>query len=115
MVESLKGIVAVLNVGKGDTKLSFDPANEADRERAAGIVVDMIRMGYAVMIEAGKTSDGKTLYTRADGFDPQTFEYIVLGIPAEPTTERKRRGRKSQRRVPAMETSAVAIAPRAGG
>ena len=33
-----KGEVGILNVGAGDIRLSFDPANEAERIRAARIV-----------------------------------------------------------------------------
>lgn len=39
----MNGEVGVLNVGAGDTKLSFDPSNQADRIRAARIVKDMSR------------------------------------------------------------------------
>ena len=36
------GSVAVLNVGAGDLKLSFDPKNPAELKKAAGIVKDML-------------------------------------------------------------------------
>lgn len=72
------GQLGILNVGSGDTKISFDPANPVERDRAAKIVTDMIRRGYAIMIVVGER-DGRPLYQRAIDFDPATCEYIIMG------------------------------------
>ena len=71
------GTVGVLNVGAGDTKLSFDPTNPAERIRAARIVKDMIRRGYALLIEVEKNPQGEPVYKRATDFDENTCEYII--------------------------------------
>lgn len=117
----------ILNVGDGDTKLTFDPKSEADRKNAATTINDLLRRGFAIMIEVGKDERGP-LYRRADGFDPETFEYIIMGGPEippatdEPTQEppvvstgRKPRGKRSQQRVPAATTTSVAVSRTAGG
>jgi hypothetical protein len=136
------GTVAILNVGAGDTKLSFDPSNPAERIRAARIVRDMIRRGYALLIETGEV-DGKKQYQRATDFNEQTCQYIIADfdpiIAAEHDAHEEdhghqqeqtqsgtapsaaaavapaRRGRGRPRKVDAGSASAVAVAPIAGG
>ncbi len=122
-----QGEIGVLNVGAGDTKLSFDPTNPVERERACRIVEDMIKRGFLLLVQAGE-KDGKPLYQRAEGFDPATAEYIIADYK-EPFDEPKaapgneardaapRRGRrvKTTRRIDAGQTSGVAVARVAGG
>lgn len=129
------GTVGILNVGDGDTKLSFDPKNPAERIRAARIVKDMIRRGYCLLIEIEK--DGKKETTRALDFDESVCEYIIADFdpliaqehdeqeshngntqsggatPAGEASPQKRQYRK--RGVAADGTRAVAVAPIAGG
>lgn len=69
------GAVAVLNVGAGDIRLSFDPTNMAERIRAKRIVQDMLRGGYALLVEVEK--DGVKAFQRALSFDEERCEYIV--------------------------------------
>lgn len=45
------GQIGILNVGAGDTKISFDKNNPAERIRSARIVTDMLRRGYALLVE----------------------------------------------------------------
>ena len=71
------GQVGILNVGAGDTKLSFDKSNPAERIRAARIVRDMIRRGYALLVATGEEKDGRPQYRRALDFDEETCEYII--------------------------------------
>ena len=71
----MKGEIGVLNVGAGDTKLSFDPKNPADCIRAARIVKDMIRRGYALLIEIEE--NGEKINRRVHDFDETKFEYII--------------------------------------
>lgn len=117
------GEVAILNVGAGDTKLSFDPKKPDEVKRASAIVSDMLRRGFALLIEVGKDDKGP-LYRRALDFDATTAEYIIAGAPdsletpnvKKPASPPKARGqRKGTTRVPAAGTSAVAVARTAGG
>lgn len=121
------GQLGILNVGAGDTKLSFDPTKPAECERAAAVVMDMLKRGYAIMVQVGE-KDGKALYMRADSFDPATSEYLIVGLPdtiaapAEPIqpadetpAPKRQRGRIANRRVAASGTHAVAVAPISGG
>lgn len=138
----MNGTVGVLNVGAGDTKLSFDKSNPAERIRAARIVKDMLRRGYALLVET--EVDGKKVFTRALDFDEAVCEYIIADFdpqpqnheppqplvtlreepthaseqetPAqEPAAPAPRRGRPPGKRVPAEGARAVAVARTAGG
>lgn len=128
----MSGELAILNVGDGDTKLSFDKNNRKELERAKRIVTDMLAKGYAILIEVGKDEKtGEPLYRRARAFDPETVEYIIAGdpvseadielaveqTPAEHKAATRARMVKKTRdsRVPADKTRAVAVAPVAGG
>lgn len=119
----MPGELAILNVAAGDTKLSFDPSNPLEVKRAAAVVEDMVKRGFAILVEVGRDDKGP-LYRRAHGFDPETAEYIIAGTPAdqEPANVKKpsspasrsRKG-KATTRVPAASTSAVAVSRTAGG
>jgi hypothetical protein len=126
------GELAILNVGDGDTKLSFDPKNPAECIRAARIVRDMLRRGYALMIQV----DGA--YQRVTEFRDDVFEYVIADFdpliaaekdakdtqheqsPATPPGEgtaapATKRGPYKKRGVAASSTRAVAVAPISGG
>lgn len=126
-----KGEVGILNVGAGDTKLTFDKSKPEERKRAAAVVADMLKRGFAILIQVGE-KDGEPLYQRAKAFDPETCEYIIVGTPEEedehhekasappaphkaaiPSVREKRGGRR--KRVAAESTTAVAVARSAGG
>jgi hypothetical protein len=110
-----EGEIGILNVGAGDTKLSFDPAKPAERKRAAKVVSDMLKRGYAILVQVGKDDKGP-LYRRAEAFDAKTCEYIIVGTPEEaapPTPGKKLKFARS--RLPASKTHAVAVARSAGG
>jgi hypothetical protein len=140
----MSGEVGILNVGAGDTKLSFDPKNPAERIRAARIVKDMIRRGYALLIEVDDGNGGKVT-RRATDFDENTCEYIIadfdpiiaaqadradqsiqerkidvtesFGKAEIKTAQGKTKGRPkgSTRRVDAGSTTGVSVARTAGG
>lgn len=67
----MNGIIEILNVGTGDTKISFDKNNPEDVERAKKIIPDMIKRGYALFCEI----NGKL--ERVESFNPDTEDYIV--------------------------------------
>jgi hypothetical protein len=130
------GEVGILNVGAGDTKLTFDPKNPSEVKRSAKIVKDMIRRGFVLLIEVGRDGE-EPIYKRARDFDENTCEYIIAGEisdeaapstyganrdqeQASPTlragkaTKRREKDRPAER-VPASRTRAVAVARTAGG
>lgn len=111
--------LSILNVGEGDTKLTFDKSKPEELERTRRVVTDMLKLGYAIMVRTG-TKDGGAQYRRAVGFDAAHDEYVVTDIPAEsavedvaPKQKPLKRGRRS--RVTAVGTPAVAVARSAGG
>lgn len=130
------GQVGILNVGTGDTKLSFDPANAAERIRAARIVTDMIRRGYVLLVEIERA--GMKAFQRVERFDEDKCEYIIADFDPlvaqhadheeadgeEKTNEAGTFEEKSpkpkckkpaKRALKAEESRAVAIPRRAGG
>lgn len=120
----------ILNVGAGDTKLSFDPKNPAERIRAARIVTDMIRRGYALLVEV-RRKGAKPVYQRVHEFRESVCEYIIADFDpveaAEADAKEKRdeqptgakapaRGRAIVKRaIKAESANAVAVARSAGG
>lgn len=129
-----RSLLAVLNAGEGDLKLSFDKSNEPERERAKNTVEDMLRRGYAIFVQVGE-QDGEPVYARAKSFDAERCEYLVVGVPESAVppsielredaaapygrksdgTPRKRPGRSTTVRVAADKTRAVGVARSAGG
>lgn len=138
------GTIGILNVGAGDTKLTFDKNNPAETIRSGRIVTDMLRRGYALLIEVPDGKGGTTT-ERVKAFDPKTSEYIIADLdplqaaaadederqhveqsgaapareaPAEGDAAPKRRGRPARSgtlRVAASSTTGVAVARSAGG
>ena len=133
------GQVGILNVGAGNIRLSFDPNNPAERIRSARIVTDMLRRGYALLVET-TDANGEKVFTRAREFREDTCEYIIADfdpiVAAEvdgeddakvkqeaaapggsEVSEAKPKPRKGGRvkAVDAGDTRAVAVARSAGG
>lgn len=121
------GTLSVLSAGAGDLRFSFNKENPREVERAAKVVTDLLRQGYAIV-----ATDEHGGHYMVRGFDPETSEYIVVGEPEpgraeQPVTgtmeygpelpgqPRKRRGRPPGKRIPAGRSAATAIAPQAGG
>lgn len=71
----MSGTVFIPNVGEGDLKISFDKSNPVERIRAARIVTDMLRRGYALLVEVEE--NGEKVFRRALDFDSETCEYII--------------------------------------
>lgn len=80
------GTVGILNVGAGDMRLSFDKANPAEAIRAKRVVKDMLRRGYALMVEVER--NGEKCFERALDFDDKTDSYLVADF--DPVTEEDR-------------------------
>lgn len=114
--------LSVLNVGAGDTKLTFDKSKPEECKRACAAVTDMLRRGFAILVEVGQ-KNGKPLYQRAEAFDPETAEYIIVGAPEEAAAEEpaaaeppaKRPRGRPRTRFGADRTPAIAVARSAGG
>jgi hypothetical protein len=122
------GVLEILNVQGGDVKISFDKANVQETIRAKRIIVDMLRRGYALVVEVER--DGEKKYERVQAFDAERGEYIIADLdadvaetvdaeeevgappPAEP--EKRRRGRPSTR-LSMQGTRATAVGRSAGG
>lgn len=132
--------IGILNVGAGDTKLTFDKTNPAEMIRAAKIVKDMLRRGYALLVEVER--DGEKAFERVLEFKEGTCEYIIADFDTETAAEAdatenqdaqgegeatqpsisaprprgRPQGRKTARRaIPAYGATGVAVARSAGG
>jgi hypothetical protein len=109
----MSGEVGILNVGAGDTKLSFDRSNPAEVIRASRIVKDMIRRGYALLVDVGETHpDGKPIYRRATDFDENTAEYIIADFDPEVAAAEDRKERDDEQKTAAPARSDGAPEPR---
>lgn len=114
-MNSAAGTVGILNVGAGDTKLSFDPNNSAERIRAARIVKDMLRRGYALLVEVER--DGKRVFTRATDFLEDVCEYVIADFDpltaAEADAEEEAQGgQESQAEEGAAAPGGAGAAPK---
>ena len=104
----MSGTIGILSVGAGDTKLTFDRNNPAECIRAARIVRDMLRRGYALLIQSGTGTDGKPRYARAHAFDENTYEYIIADFDpivaeAADAQERVRDGQEAEPKADAKQ------------
>jgi len=69
------GVLEILNVQGGDVKITFDKDDAQDNIRARRIVTDMLRRGYALVVEVER--DGVKKYERIKSFDEKAGEYII--------------------------------------
>lgn len=69
------GNVSILNVAAGDLSLTFDKNNPVETIRAARVCRDMLRRGYALLIEVER--DGKKAYERALDFREDICCYVI--------------------------------------
>jgi len=125
------GTLSILNVYEGDVKITFDTKDAAETIRARRMIQDLIRRGYALLIEV------EGAYQRAIDFDEKVGEYVIADFDPsyrqksneeEGEDEReeekeseeaeappKIRSRRGRRRISMEATNAVAIARSAGG
>jgi hypothetical protein len=134
------GMIGILNVGAGDTKLIFDKSKPAECIRSGRIVTDMLRRGYALLIEV-TDANGVKAYTRVREFREDVCEYIIADFDptqaaesdedahaqgeqseeAEASAESKPAGKSKAKRalktraVPAAGTTGIAVSRSAGG
>lgn len=129
------GVVNILSVGEGHIKISFDSKDPAEAIRAKRIVKDMLRRGYALLVQVGGQGD-KAQFQRALDFDETAGEYIIADLDSEvaakadaedtaapaataSTTPQPRkklyRGRQAIIRVPASGAKVISVARTAGG
>jgi hypothetical protein len=77
------GSLAVLNVGAGDIAVNFNQHDDAEAEKAIGMLKDMQARGYAILVQ---DADGG--YTRAVEIDASRGRYILrLPEGAEPAAD----------------------------
>ena len=109
----MKGTIGILNVGAGDTKLTFDKSNPAETIRSARIVTDMLRRGYALLVEIEKP-DGTKAFTRVHAFREDVAEYIIADLDPSPSQTTETDDAKSEKSptAPADTDSAAAKKPR---
>lgn len=104
----MNGNLEILNTGHGDLKLSFNPDNPIERDRAKRAVQDMLRRGFVLFIEGG---DGKL--TRVESFDEATCSYIIADVPGfTPSPEMKAIGEailKAPKEIVEDESGGVAV------
>lgn len=120
-----KGEVGILNVGAGDDKLVFDRNDPKSMIRGARIVRDMIRRGYALLVEVPSKDGGEPTYQRAYDFSEDTCEYIIADLDpdvSEKTTDEpnpaptpRGRGTTRTKKVHAADTRVVSVSRTAGG
>lgn len=115
---SRTGELDILNVGAGHIEIRFDTKDPIETTRAARIVQDMLRRGYALFVE-GKD---KTML-RVQRFHADEGVYIIADgaeIPPEtepeepiPPTEKRKPGRP--RKIKMGKAKVTAIGRSAGG
>lgn len=106
------GTVAALSVGAGDIKLSFDKSNPAERIRAARAVKDMIRRGYALLVQVER--DGAKVFVRATDFDENVCEYIIADLDPVAAAAADQREEAEQTDAKAPSVAGAPPIPRAG-
>ena len=105
--QALEGEIGILNVGAGHDKIKFDPSDSQSMKRASKIVQDMLKLGYAILIETSDDQGGTTT-KRVKRFDSNTYEYII--------GEKLLKGRKvREKRVSVTRSRGTAVARTSGG
>lgn len=130
-----QGSLSILNVGAGDIKIEFNTASISETIRAKRIITDMLRRGYALLVEVER--DGERAWERVQQFDEKRSEYIIADFDAELAQEVDRQSeaaelrrthaveppvadppaptRRGYKRVPMAKTKATAVGRSAGG
>lgn len=94
------GSLDVLNCGRGHLEVTFDPNDEADKEKAKKTIQDLLERGYKIIVH--ENGEDKPVLS----FDPTKYAYTVVETgPDKPPTKE----------VPATSVDATAYRPVAGG
>lgn len=120
------GSLSTLSVADGDIEITYDTQNTAEAIRAKRMIKDMLKRGYALLVE---DEDGK--YVRALDFNETKGRYIVADfapetVEPEPSTEpmekkldeqtkKTVRSKARTKEIPMERANAVAVARTAGG
>lgn len=104
--ESALSALSVLNVGAGDLHIEFDKSDPADVEKAQGIIEDMLKRGYAILVrlEGGG-------WRRVEKFDKRRSVYVVSDSSGSKSQKKK----ATKKELPMKTTRAVGVAPTSGG
>lgn len=101
----MAGTLAVLDVHKGDLKITFDKENPQEAADAKRMISDMLKRGYIILAKDPDSGEEK----RVTGFDPEVDAYVVreerVGEKKGPLTRLLKRD----------QTEATVIPPTAGG
>lgn len=79
------GALEILNCGEGDIKIQYNTSDAAEAIRARRIITDMLRRGYALLIEVER--DGQTAYERVQQFDEKAGCYIIADFDSTQARE----------------------------
>lgn len=107
------GTLGVLNVGAGDTKLVFNGNDPAERIRAARIVTDMLRRGYALLIRDPSDPRPDAPLARVLEFREDTCEYIIADLDPIAAARADERENAEDQTIGEAEADAGAAAPTA--
>ncbi len=77
-VKSGNGVLEILNVQGGDVKITFDKGDPSELIRSKRIIEDMLRRGYALVVEVERGGERK--YERVQKFDAEQGEYIIADL-----------------------------------
>ena len=126
-VAVFRGDNAILSVGAGDKKLTFDKTKPEERAHAATVVADMLKHGFSLLVQVD-VKDGEPVFARAKAFVPETCEYIVITndtndeeIDIGKNDVRILKGNKLKtkkgvtKRIPADQTRTVSVGRTSGG
>lgn len=111
------GILEILNVQAGDIKITFDEDDVVETIRAKRIIADMLRRGYALVVEVER--DGKKAFERVQGFDAEKGEYIIADFDPQTSFDSQtssdnlaRCVAETKQRVEAIEFTTRPLGPR---
>lgn len=104
------GTLSILNVYEGDVEITYDTNDAAEAIRARRIITDMIRRGYALLIEVEKG-----VYQRVVDFDERRGRYIIADFDpsyAERPKSNEGDSDNGQKESEAIEADAGEVPPK---
>lgn len=101
----MTGSIGILSVGAGDIRLTFDKNNPAECIRSARVVEDMLKRGYALLIEVDNRKGGKS-FQRVKAFRADICSYIIADL--DTTIAARADAQETERRGEEQEIKAEA-------